>query len=223
MKILLVEDEIDIIDGITFCLKEEGYDIITASTGEEALSLIKKEAIDLVLLDINLPDTDGFQIFEQIKNIPVIFLTANDLEGSIVKCLEMGAEDYITKPFKMRELLARIKVVTRRTKANEANLIKIHDITIDLQSMKVWKKDELLFLTTLEYKILLILAQNQNQVFYREQILADIWDVDEAYVTDNTLTVYIKRIRKKIEDNPNQPKIIKTVRGIGYVIGDKYD
>ncbi len=135
--------------------------------------------------------------------------------------LDMGADDYITKPFKARELVSRIKSVLRRTRGkSDSNIIKIHDILIDMKQAKVFKGGIDVMLTALEYKILLILALNINTVFSRDKILSDIWDVNEAFVNDNTLTVYIKRIREKIEDDPNNPKIILTVRGIGYKVGD---
>ena len=142
------------------------------------------------------------------------------MEISIVRGLDMGADDYITKPFKARELISRIKNVLRRNAKGNDSIINIHNIKIDMKQAKVFKNGVDVMLTALEYKILLILALNQNVVFSREKILADIWDVNEAYVNDNTLTVYVKRIREKIEDNPNDPKIIETVRGIGYKIGD---
>ena len=166
---------------------------------------------------------DGFELFKEIKkikDIPIIFLTANDLEVSVVRGLDMGADDYITKPFKARELVSRIKNVLRRVNnSQDNNLIKIRDIVIDLKQAKVFKNNVDVMLTALEYKILITLALNPNTVFTREKILADIWDVNEDYVNDNTLTVYIKRIREKIEDDITNPKIILTVRGIGYKIG----
>ena len=148
-------------------------------------------------------------------------MTANDSELSTVCALDSGADDYITKPFKTRELISRIYSVLRRVKKDEVNIIQIKDITINLKEAKVFKKDSLVFLTSLEYKILLILFMNLGKVFTRESILANIWDTDEEYVNDNTLTVYIKRIREKIEDDPTNPKIILTVRGLGYKINDE--
>ena len=148
-------------------------------------------------------------------------MTANDLETSIVMGLDMGADDYVTKPFKTRELISRIKNILRRN--NNYDVINIKNVTIDLKQAKVFKNGIDVNLTALEYKILLALALNPNQVFTRERLLADIWDVNEEYVYDNTLTVYIKRIREKIEDDITDPKIIKTVRGIGYKIGDGND
>ncbi len=219
-KILIVEDDTSILMGLKFCLEQENFVVLTASTGQEALEKIK-EGCDLVLLDLNLPDINGFELLKMIPNdIAVIFLTANDEEVSIVQGLDMGAEDYITKPFRTRELISRMKAVLRRKKGSLSNIIKIQNIEIDPSSAKVLKNNKEIFLTSMEYKILLILATNPNVVFTREKILALIWDVNEEYVNDNTLTVYIKRLREKIEDDPNNPKIIITVRKVGYKIGE---
>lgn len=218
MKILIVEDDATIRSGLKYCLEYENFEVVEA-IGNDCLE--KLDNVSLILLDINLPDTNGFDLFKkikEIKNIPIIFLTANDLEPSIVMGLDMGADDYVTKPFKTRELISRIKNVLRRN--NNYDVIKIKNITINLKQAKVFKNGKDVNLTALEYKILLTLALNPNQVFTREKILADIWDANEEYVYDNTLTVYIKRIREKIEDDVANPKIIKTVRGIGYKIGD---
>ena len=217
-KILLVEDDTSILMGLKFCLEQENFLVSTAITGKEALEKIQ-ESFDLILLDLNLPDMNGFDILKQIENIPVIFLTANDEEVSIVQGLDMGAEDYITKPFRTRELISRMRAVLRRRNLNVNQKIQIGNLLIDPSCAKIFKNGQEIFLTTMEYKILLILATNPNVVFTREKILADIWDVNEAYVNDNTLTVYIKRLREKIEDDSNHPKIIETVRGVGYKIG----
>lgn len=224
-KILLVEDDESIRLGLRYYLEQESYQVFENSTVKEAIRTVEDDPeIDLILLDLNLPDGNGFDLFRTIKekhDIPVIFLTANDLEVSIVMGLDMGADDYITKPFKARELISRMKAVLRRTKGKQnSNVIQIRDLVIDLEQAKVLKNGVDVMLTALEYKILLILALNPNTVFTREKILADIWDVNEAYVNDNTLTVYIKRIREKIEDDPMHPKIILTVRGVGYKVGD---
>ena len=222
MKILIIEDDATIRSGLKYCLEYENYEVIEATNGSEGLK--KLDNISLILLDVNLPDIDGFELFKKIKNIkniPIIFLTANDLETSIAMGLDMGADDYVTKPFKTRELISRIKNILRRN--NNYDVINIKNVTIDLKQAKVFKNGIDVNLTALEYKILLALALNPNQVFTRERLLADIWDVNEEYVYDNTLTVYIKRIREKIEDDITDPKIIKTVRGIGYKIGDGND
>lgn len=223
-KILIVEDDESIRLGLKYYLEQENFETVLAENKRQAEELFSKE-IGLILLDINLPDGNGFDLLKKCKqqrDIPVIFLTANDAEVSIVMGLDMGADDYITKPFKARELVSRIKSVLRRTSTKtETSTIQIQNITIDLKQAKVFKMGTDVMLTALEYKILLVLALNPGTVFSREKILADIWDVNEDFVNDNTLTVYIKRIREKIEDNPNQPKIIETVRGIGYKIGEE--
>lgn len=221
MNLLIIEDDEAIRMGLTYYLEQESFNVLEAKNAKIGLDLYDND-IDIVLLDINLPDKNGFDLFKELKakkDVPIIFLTANDLEVSIVRGLDMGADDYITKPFKARELISRIKNVLRRNNKNNSNIIKIKDITIDLNQAKVFKNNIDVMLTALEYKILLTLALNPNVVFAREKILADIWDVNEEYVNDNTLTVYIKRIREKIEDNPTAPRIIETVRGVGYKIG----
>lgn len=222
-KVLLVEDEEVILMGLKYCLEQEGFSCVTSKNGKEAIENVSQGSFDIALLDLNLPDMNGFEVMEQIKKVydfPIIFLTANLEEVTIVKGLDMGADDYITKPFKTRELISRMKAVLRRNQKNTSNLIHLGNVVIDLNSAKVLKDGKDVMLTVLEYKILLTLAMNPNHVFTREKILADIWDVNEEYVNDNTLTVYIKRIREKIEDDVNQPKIIVTVRGVGYKVGD---
>ena len=204
-KILIIEDDDAIGTGLKYYLEGEDFTVILAPTGSTALETIQKEKdINLILLDINLPDVSGFDLFQKIKsiiNIPIIFLTANDLEVSIVRGLDMGADDYITKPFKARELTSRINAVLRRNSnqsQKKSNIINLGNVSIDIREAKVTKNNEVVFLTALEYKILLLLVLNPNIVFTREKILANIWDVSEEYVNDNTLTVYIKRIREKI-------------------------
>lgn len=221
-KILIVEDDETIRLGLKYYLEQEEFQVLESENCKNTLPLLEKNP-NIILLDVNLPDGNGFDLFEQIKkvkDIPVIFLTANDLEVSVVRGLDMGADDYITKPFKARELVSRIKNVLRRANKVDSNIIFLKDIKIDMKQAKVFKDGKDVMLTALEYKILLILALNPNQVFTREKILSDIWDVNEAYVNDNTLTVYIKRIREKIENDPMNPEIIVTVRGMGYRIGE---
>lgn len=218
MKILIVEDDNTIRSGLKYCLESEQFEVIEASCKKDIKNI---DDINLILLDINLPDTDGFTLFKELKNmknIPIIFMTANDLEVSIVMGLDMGADDYITKPFKTKELIARVKNALRKNN-NYSDKINIDNITIDLKQAKVFKNKKDLNLTSIEYKILLILATNPNQIFTRDNLLSQVWDVNNNYVYDNTLTVYIKRIREKIEDDPKKPKIILTVRGLGYKIG----
>lgn len=221
-EILIVEDDKTISLGLEYYLTQEGFGVDVASTCREALARLQTQNYDILLLDCGLPDGSGFDLFQEIRKIstvPIIFLTAIDDEVSIVMGLDMGAEDYITKPFKARELLSRIKNVLRRSNSkNASNVIHIKNLTIDTLQAKVLKNGVDVMLTALEYKILLILAFNPNRVFTREEILADIWDVNEEYVNDNTLTVYIKRLREKIEDDKDHPQIIQTVRGIGYKV-----
>lgn len=221
MNLLIVEDDSTIRYGLKYYLEQEGFNVLEASNVKETLSILNED-ITLALLDINLPDGDGFSLFHKIKekkDIPIIFLTADDLELSVVRGLDMGADDYITKPFKARELISRINNILRRNKLIN-NVIQIGNIKIDTLGAKVIKEGNEIFLSSLEYKILLILATNKGKVFSREEILANIWDVEGDFVNDNTLTVYIKRIREKIEDEPANPKIIKTVRGLGYKIDE---
>lgn len=228
MNLALVEDDESIRLGLKYYLEDEGFSLTSYKDAESFLESIPKNHYDLLLLDINLPGMSGFEALPKIKeknDIPVIFLTANDLEVSTVMGLDMGADDYITKPFKAKELVSRIKSVLRRTSHSslDKSMIKIQNITIDTTKMKVLKDGKDVFLTALEYKILLILALNPTTVFTREKILSNIWDVNEEYVNDNALTVYVRRIREKIEDDPQNPKIIVTVRGIGYKLGNRYE
>ena len=219
-KILIVEDDSSILMGLKFCLEQEGFQVDAVSLGMDAIKKTN-DTYDLVLLDLNLPDIHGFEVLKKINQlVPVICLTACDEEVFVVQGLDMGADDYVTKPFKTRELISRMKGVLRRNKNKTNPVIKISNLQIDTKSAKVTKNGKDVFLTNMEYKILLILSTNKNTIFTREKILADIWDVNEEYVNDNTLTVYIKRLREKIEDDPLHPKIIETIRGMGYKIGD---
>lgn len=222
-KILLVEDNDTIIMGLKYSLEQENFEVDTAKNIVTAKSKIKKQEYDLYLLDIALPDGEGYEICKTIKekeNLPVIFLTAKDEETDIVQGLDMGADDYVVKPFRTRELISRINSVLRRYQKNTSseNQIKCQNILIDNNTAKVYKNGKEVILTSLEYKILLMLFNNKNILVTREQILDKIWDVAGNFVNDNTLTVYIKRIREKIDDKDG--KIIQTVRGIGYMVVD---
>lgn len=221
----MVEDDEAIRTGLKYYLEQENFEVLETDNGKTALDYLKEERkISICLLDINLPDYNGFDLFKEMKkekDIPIIFLTANDLETSIVMGLDMGADDYVTKPFKARELISRINNALRKKgNINTNNIIHFKNITVDLNGARVLKDNKDVFLTALEYKIVLTFFLNPNVVFTREKILADIWDVNEEYVNDNTLTVYIKRIREKLEEDPSNPEIIVTVRGIGYKLGD---
>ena len=219
-KILLIEDNEAIIMGLKYSLEQENFQVISAKTAKESKEKLDNKNIDIVLLDVSLPDGNGFEICKEIKeknDIPVIFLTAQDEETSVVLGLDLGADDYIVKPFRTRELISRIKSVLRRYgKKEENNIIQYKNIKIDTISAKVYKNNKEIIFTSLEYRILLMLFTNQNKLITREQLLEKIWDIAGNFVNDNTLTVYIKRIREKLEDD----SIIKTVRGLGYRIGD---
>lgn len=219
-KILLVEDNETIIMGLKYSLEQEGFQVISAKTAKESKEKLDNKSIDIVLLDVSLPDGNGFEICKEIKeknDIPVIFLTAQDEETSVVLGLDLGADDYIVKPFRTRELISRIKSVLRKYgKKEENNIIQYKNIKIDTISAKVYKNNKEIIFTSLEYRILLMLFTNQNKLITREQLLEKIWDIAGNFVNDNTLTVYIKRIREKLEDD----SIIKTIRGLGYRIGD---
>lgn len=223
MKILMIEDDEAIRTGLKYYLEQENFEVIETDNGKDSLKILTDEEISICLLDVNLPDINGFDLFKklkEIKDIPIIFLTANDLETSIVMGLDMGADDYVTKPFRARELISRIHNALRK-KQGTTNIIHFKNITVDLNGARVLKDNKDVFLTALEYKIVLTFFLNPNVIFTREKILADIWDVNEEYVNDNTLTVYIKRIREKLEKDPTNPEIIVTVRGIGYKLGEE--
>lgn len=222
-EILLIEDDKTIQTSVSYYLTSQNFKVCTVGTINEAKQKIEKNSYDIILLDITLPDGNGYEYLKTIRKetqIPVIILTALDEEKDIVKGFDLGADDYITKPFHARELLSRIKNVLRHTKKLNEEEIKIENTTINLSTQKIYKNGKEIELTALEYRIILFMFENKGKIISRGQILANIWDNQEKYVNDNTLTVYIKRIREKIEDNINEPKIIKTVRGLGYKIGE---
>lgn len=211
-KVLLVEDNESIIKGLKYSLITEGFTVDTASNITVAKSKLKNA--DIVILDITLPDGNGFEFCKYIKNqidIPVIFLTAKDEEEDVVKGLELGADDYVIKPFRTKELISRINRTLKSYKKENKNIIKCQNITIDINSNRVFKNQNEIILTSLEYKILLMLFTNIDKVVTREDILSQIWDMSGKFVNDNTLTVYIKRIRTKLDSD-----IIKTIKSIGY-------
>lgn len=217
-KILLVEDDRLIIENLTEFLKGEGFEVQYAEGQEKAMRLLEEQEFDLILLDVTLAQGNGYSVCTQIKSryeIPIIFLTALDDEFSVVTGLEMGADDYISKPFRPRELVSRMRTVLRRTGRNQ-KMLSCQDICVDPVKGITTKKGEEVFLSALEYRLLLVFFQHRGMVMSRYMLLEEIWDIAGEYVNDNTLTVYIKRLREKIEDNPQEPKIIKTVRGLGY-------
>ena len=221
MNILVLDDEKEIADLVEVYLKNENYNVFKFYDSKEALKCIENQKLDVAILDVMIKDVDGFEICKMIRdkglNFPVIMLTAKIEDKDKIQWLTLGADDYIVKPFRTRELISRIKSVLRRYgKKEENNIIQYKDIKIDTISAKVYKNNKEIIFTSLEYRILLMLFTNQNKLITREQLLEKIWDIAGNFVNDNTLTVYIKRIREKLEDD----SIIKTVRGLGYRIGD---
>ncbi|MDO4297272.1 MAG: response regulator transcription factor [Lachnospiraceae bacterium] len=221
MTVLVVEDDAIILEGLQYSLMQEQYEVLTARTQAEAFGILKSSIhLDICLLDVMLPDGDGFAICREIRknsNVPILFLTACDDEIHTVMALEQGADDYIAKPFRIRELLARMKAILRRTSgsAPESSVITVGSNQINLQTGKVYSGNEEIVLTAMEYKLLLIFLNHRGQNLSRQQILNDIWDDVGDFVNDNTLSVYIKRLRKKLGDS-EENQFIKTVRGIGY-------
>ncbi len=219
-NILLVEDDKMIVGNLSEFLQSEGFAVKSAPGQSEALSLLEKYQFDLVLLDVSLSNGNGFALCKAIKtdyNIPVIFLTASGDEYSTVAGFEIGADDYIPKPFRPRELAMRIRNVLRLT-GGSGTLIHIGDITVDTIKGTASKNGRDLYLSALEYRLFLVFLNNRGAVLSRTQLLHSIWDIAGEFVNDNTLTVYIKRLREKIEDDPQHPSIIKTVRGLGYKV-----
>lgn len=217
-NILLIEDNESILKGLVYSLEQERFKVTTAMTIKDSKNLLESNNIyNLIILDVSLPDGSGFDLCKYIKsnyNIPIIFLTAKDEEQDVVQGFDLGADDYIIKPFRTRELISRANNILRRYNNIQTNIITSSNIKIDLDAQRVYKNDDEIVLTALEYKILALLFTNINQTVSREKILDKIWDIAGNYVNDNTLTVYIKRIRAKLSPND----IIKTIKGIGYRI-----
>ncbi|MFS0781246.1 response regulator transcription factor [Bacillus sp. 1P06AnD] len=227
MKILIVEDDKTIAAGLEFSLQQEQYSTVLCHDAASAKKVLTEgiDQLSLCLLDLSLPDGSGYELCKLAKgrkDIPVIFLTVVDDEVNVVMGLDMGADDYMTKPFRVRELLSRIKSVLRRYEKlpHTRTFIEIGNIRINTLEGKVYKEGVDIPLTALEYRLLLIFGSHIGQVLSRSQLLERIWDVAGEFVNDNTLTVYIKRLREKLEDDPQHPTLIKTIRGLGYKVGD---
>ncbi|MBR7044954.1 MAG: response regulator transcription factor [Lachnospiraceae bacterium] len=216
-KILIVEDDISIIRTLEAYLSSEGFETFSVSGEREALSVIENEIIDLLLLDISLAEGNGFAVCEAAKErgLPVIFLTASGDENSVVRGLDMGADDYIAKPFRPRELVSRIRSVLRRSGKTKSVVI-LGSVSVDAEKGIVSKCGTEINLSALEFRLLMAFVNHRGKLLTRNALLEEIWDAGGDFVNDNTLTVYIKRLREKIEDDPQKPKIIKTVRGLGY-------
>lgn len=221
-RILLVEDDREIVENLSEVLKGEGFQVQTASGQREALAYVEEESFDLLLLDVSLKDGNGFAVCSAVKgsrDLPVIFLTASGDEYSVVTGLDLGAEDYISKPFRPRELISRIRSVLRRCGKTQA-VVELEDLRVDTVRALVTKGGQECFLSALEYRLLLFFLNHKGMVLSRNQLLEEIWDAAGEFVNDNTLTVYIKRLREKIETDPQNPRIIRTVRGMGYKLGE---
>lgn len=226
MKILLVEDDLSLAGGLSLAIEKQGFELEVARTAKEAERSWADGKFDLVLLDVSLPDGSGFDICREIRRtskVPIIFLTASDEEINIITGLEIGGDDYITKPFKLAVLISRINAVLRRTNDYAAAAdteLSSGGIKIDLLKGRVYKNGAPLDLTAGEYKLMRLFMENPNTILSPERILSRLWDCDERFVDNNTLTVYIRRLRAKIEDEPSEPKLIITVRRMGYKWND---
>ena len=223
-KILLVEDDISLIDGLKYSLRKQEFDVEVVRTVEDAKKqLIYIDRCDLIILDVTLPDGTGFDICERVrkrnKYIPIIFLTASDEEVNVIRGLDCGGDDYVTKPFKLGELFSRIRALQRRASMSTKDtmtVLECGDISIDLFGSSVFLKGKIIELTNAEYRLLCLLVKNVNRVVSREYILHELWDDTGNYVDDNTLSVYIRRLREKIEIDASHPQHLITVRGFGY-------
>ena len=221
MKIFLLEDDEALAMGIEFTLTEEGYDVVKSGSVKEGKAILAKQSFDLALLDITLPDGSGYDVCQFIRTkseMPIIFLTALDDEVNVVLGFEIGADDYVTKPFRVKELLSRIKAVLRRTKTNTQaqHIWKSKDLQLDTLTVSLMKSGEEIQLTAQEYKLLLIFMSNPKIVMNKDTIIEKLLETSTAFLDDNTLAVYIKRLREKIEDVPSNPNYIMTQRGLGY-------
>ncbi|WMM26435.1 response regulator transcription factor [Tissierella sp. MB52-C2] len=220
--ILIIEDDKLLNEGVSFSLQGEGYIVLSAYNGKQAMELLNYNP-DLIILDINLPDKNGMTLCEYIRedmSVPIIFLTAKDTEEDIVKGFKVGGDDYITKPFSLPILKERIKAVMKRRIRERDSIYYYQDLIFDFTKLKFIKDDVEISITATEVKLLELFIQNKGKVLTRTQILDKIWDIDGDFVDENTISVNIRRLRAKIEDDPSKPIFIKTVFGIGYIWGD---
>lgn len=224
-KIVIIEDDKAIMNSLSDFLRAEGYTVYAAVGQKDGTRLIRECSPDCILLDISLPDGNGFSICSDVRgysDVPIIFLTASGDEKSVIAGLELGADDYIKKPFSPAELVARIRTVTRR-KNSGTRLLRHSDIAVDTTKGIVTRGGREIYLSALEYRLLLIFISNKGKLFSREQLIDELWTTGGEFISDNTLTVYIKRVREKIGDDMKEPHIIRTVRGLGYRMGDDED
>ena len=217
-RILLAEDDKAIIEALQKYLRSEDFDTVTASGQREAEQILSESTPQICLVDLSLENGDGYGVCNAAKkrNIPVVFLTASGDEMSVVKGLDMGADDYIAKPFRPRELISRIRRVLRQYEGTSKNFVLGEHVIVDLEKGQVTKDGEIVELSALEYRLLTVFINNKGILLSRNKLLEDIWDIGGDFVNDNTLTVYIKRLREKIEQDPQDPRIIQTMRGLGY-------
>lgn len=220
-RIFFVEDDLSLIGGLTFAIRKQGYEVCVARTSLEVDALWEDEKYDLVILDVALPDGSGFDICQKIRRtskVPIMFLTAADEETDIIMGLDIGADDYITKPFKLAVFLSRVNALLRRSDnfSQQETELSSNNITVHLLKGEVCKNGTAIDLTSSEYKLLCMFMENPDRVLSQAQILGRLWDCDENYIDNKTLTVYIRRLRMKIEDDPGNPRKIVTVRGMGY-------
>ena len=220
-KILLLEDDLSLINGVSFVFKKQGFELSIARTLKEAEGMWKDGKYDLLILDVSLPDGCGFEFCKKVRltsKVPIVFLTASDEETSIIMGLDIGGDDYITKPFKLGVFVSRINALLRRANSFQAvdTELQSNGIKVFLLQGQVFKNGVLLDLTAVEYKLLCLFMRNPNMVLTKEQILDKLWDCDGNYIDSSTLTVYMRRLRMKIEDNPSEPQMLLTVRGMGY-------
>lgn len=220
-RILLLEDDLSLINGLSFAFKKQGFELDIARTIKEADGIWAEGKYDLLVLDVSLPDGSGFDFCKKVRQtskVPIIFLTASDEEMNIVMGLDIGGDDYITKPFKLGVLISRVNALLRRTKdfSSVSTELESNGIKVLLLQGQAYKNGELLELTAAEYKLLCLFMQNPNVVLSKEQILEKLWDCEGNYIDNNTLTVYMRRLRIKVEDNPGEPQMLVTVRRMGY-------
>lgn len=222
-NILIVEDDKLLNRGVSFALKKEGYNTISVYTKQEAKNAISENHIDFLLLDIGLPDGSGLDLCSEIKNqidFPIVFFTANDTEEDMIRGFESGCDDYISKPFSIEVLKFKINAILKRSDIKAKKLFVYKELKIDFDSKKVYKRNEEIKLSVTEYKLLELLCKNKGIAMTKEVLLDKLWDYNGNYVDDNTLSVNVRRLRKKIEDDPKNPEYIVTLFGIGYILGE---
>ncbi|RXE60593.1 response regulator transcription factor [Acetivibrio mesophilus] len=222
-RLLLLEDDINLIDGLRYSLKKNGFMLDVAQTVAQAYECLKSTAYDLLLLDITLPDGSGFDVCDLVRKqgnqVPIIFLTALDEEVNVIRGLDSGGDDYITKPFRLGELSSRIRALLRRvniSNSEKMTILESGDLSIDLMGSRVFCKGQVLDLTNAEYRLLCLLVRNADRIVTRDMILRELWDSTGNFVDDNTLSVYVRRLREKVEIDPSHPQRLVTVRGFGY-------